>query len=261
MLSILIPSRMEVYLQKTIDSVFDNADGDVEVIAVLDGYWPNPPIKEDKRLTLIHYTEPVGQRSAVNRMASIAKGEFLMKLDAHCTLSKGFDVILTKNCPDNWTVVPRRYDLDVETWYKRDYSKCDYMYLTALDAEGGPLRAKRMERDRPERLIDSTMACQGSCFVMTKRRFEEIDGLNEENGSFGWLGCEIACKSWLSGGKLKVNKAAWYAHWQKGKKGHRFPIKREEIDKARDYAVDYWTNGRWPKQRHSLKWLQKKFNV
>ncbi len=259
MLSIVIPSRMEIYLQNTIDNIFDNAHGDIEVIVTLDGYWPNPAIKEDKRLTLIHFTEPIGQRQSVNRMVDIARGEYVMKLDAHCALNKGFDVILTKNCPDNWTVVPRKYDLDVETWTKRDYSKCDYMMLTPLDAEGGPLRAKKSKERKLDRIIDSTMACQGSCFLMTKERYYELDGLNEENGSFGWLGCEIACKSWLSGGKLKVNKAAWYAHWQKGRKGHRFPITRAEIDAARDYAVDYWVNNKWPKQKHSFQWLMKKF--
>ena len=260
MLSILIPSRMEVYLQKTIESVFQNAHGDIEVIALLDGYWPNPAIKEDKRLTLIHYTEPVGQRQAVNRMAAIAKGEYLMKLDAHCALSKGFDVILTKNCPDDWVVVPRKYDLEVKTWERRKNTKCDYMFLTRLDAEGGPLRAMAIKGRRTSStpLIDDTMACQGSCFVMTRKRFEKMNGLDEAHGSFGWLGCEIACKTWLNGGSLRVNKVAWYAHWQKGVKGHRFPIKKEEINAARDYAVIKWTNY---KGEHDLNWLFEKFNV
>jgi len=252
---------MEVYLQRTIDDILEKAHGEIEIIVTLDGYWPKPALKEDKRLTIVHFVEPIGQRQAVNRMAEIARGDYLMKLDAHCCLSLGFDVILTKNVNDNWTVVPRRYDLDTEKWDKKDHTKCDYMYLTALDAEGGPLRAKKRKgkETSPTPLIDSVMACQGSCFVMTRDRFFELGGLDEAHGSFGWLGCEIACKSWLSGGKLKVNKAAWYAHWQKGTKGHRFPIKREDIDFARDYAVDLWTNNRWPKQVKKFSWLMKKF--
>ena len=262
MLSILIPSRMEKYLQKTIDSVLDNATGEVEVIVVLDGYWPNPALKEDERVFLIHYVEPVGQRRAINVAANCAKGDYIMKLDAHCILGKGYDEILTSSCADDWVVVPRRYDLDTERWTRKGTSVCDYMFLTAIDADGGPLRAKRIkgktyQPDTPD--IDDIMACQGSCFVMKRERFREIDGLDEGHGSFGWLGCEIACKSWLSGGKLKVNKNTWYAHWQKGKKGHRYPIKREDIDFARDYAVDLWTNNKWPKQIHDFEWLMGKF--
>ena len=42
MLSVIIPSRNEVFLQQTIDDVLRNAVGEIEVIAVLDGYWPEP---------------------------------------------------------------------------------------------------------------------------------------------------------------------------------------------------------------------------
>jgi glycosyltransferase involved in cell wall biosynthesis len=264
MLSVLIAARLEKYLQKTIDSVLDNATGEIEVIIVLDGYWPNPALKEDKRIAIIHYEEPVGQRHAINIAAGVARGEYIMKLDAHCIVGKGYDEILTKDCEDDWVVVPRKYDLDAGTFCRRGYSVCDYMFLTKLDAEGGPLRAKQIKGrshipDSP--VIDDIMTGQGSCFVMKKKRFYELDELDEGHGGLGWLGCEIACKSWLSGGKLKVNKNTWYAHWQKGTKGHRFPLKREELHRARDYAVNLWTSGKWPKQRHDLKWLQKKFDI
>jgi len=255
---------MERFLQNTIDEVLNKAKGDVEVIAVLDGYWPNPAIKDEKRVTLVHFVKPIGQRQAVNRMVDIAKGDFIMKLDAHCSLGEGYDIILTESCEDDWVVVPRRYDLDTGTYCRRGYSLCDYMFLTTFDAEGGPLRAKSIKGrtvDNNAPMIDDTMACQGSCFLMKRKRFYEIDGLDEAHGSLGWLGCEISCKSWLSGGKLKVNKNTWYAHWQKGRKGHRFPLKREELNKARDYAVDFWTNNKWSKQVHELKWLFEKFNI
>lgn len=264
MLSVLIASRMEKYLQKTIDSVLSQTKGDVEIIVVLDGYWPNPALVDDKRVTIVHFVEPIGQRQAINRMVDIAKGEFIMKLDAHCIVGKGYDIILSKDCKDNWVVVPRKYDLDVGTFCRRGHSICDYMFLTPLDAKGGPLRAKSIKGRKVVSMtpqIDSVMACQGSCFFMRRKRFYEIDGLDEGHGSLGWLGCEISCKSWLSGGKLIVNKNTWYAHWQKGTKGHRFPLTREDLDKARDYAVDLWTNNKWPKQKRDLQWLQKKFNV
>lgn len=263
MLSVLIASRMETNLQKTIDSVLNQAKGEIEVIVVLDGYWPNPVIVDDKRVTIVHFAEPIGQRQAINRMVDIAKGDFIMKLDAHCAMGESYDTILTETCQDDWIVSPRHYDLDTGTWCRRGFSIRDYMFLTPVGAEGGALRAKGIKGklvDNDAPMIDDLMVCQGSCFVMKRDRFIAIDGLDEGHGSLGWLGCEIACKAWLSGGALKVNKNTWYAHWQKGTKGHRYPVNREDLKKAGEYAVDFWTNNRWPKQIHKFQWLIEKFN-
>ena len=38
--SVLIPARNEPYLVKTIEDVFQKAAGEIEVIAVLESYWP-----------------------------------------------------------------------------------------------------------------------------------------------------------------------------------------------------------------------------
>ena len=46
-LSIIIPSYYDPLLQKTIDSLLENAEGEIEIIAILDGYQPIVPIKED----------------------------------------------------------------------------------------------------------------------------------------------------------------------------------------------------------------------
>ena len=43
-LSVIIPCHKDPYLQKTIDSLLENATGEIEVIAVLDGYWADPPL-------------------------------------------------------------------------------------------------------------------------------------------------------------------------------------------------------------------------
>src|SRR4030043_173560 len=44
MTSIIIPARNEIYLQKTIENVLSNAEGDIEILAMLDGYVPEPQI-------------------------------------------------------------------------------------------------------------------------------------------------------------------------------------------------------------------------
>ena len=52
----------------------------------------------------------------MNEAARIAKGKYIMKLDAHCMLDDGWDEKLKANCEYDWTVIPRMYVLDGEKW-------------------------------------------------------------------------------------------------------------------------------------------------
>lgn len=116
MLSVIIPSRNEFLLSRTVESIFGAAKGEIEIIAVLDGCWDVPKVKDDPRLTLIHHNEPIGQRAAVNEAARLAKGKYILKTDAHSTFDEGFDVKLVENCEYDWTVIPRMYNLHAFDW-------------------------------------------------------------------------------------------------------------------------------------------------
>ena len=48
--SILIPSRNEMFLAKTIEDLLQNIRGKTEIIAVLDGQWRNPASMTTKTL-------------------------------------------------------------------------------------------------------------------------------------------------------------------------------------------------------------------
>jgi len=263
MLSVIIPARNEVYLERTIRSVLDAAEGDIEVIAILDGYIPDPQIDmKDNRVIFVHYPESIGQRQAINEGARRAKGEYIMKLDAHCNVDKGFDVKLAQDCEYEWTVIPRMYNLNHETWEPKLHKRTDYMYIGC--DEGRMLRAEYYNGKQPknDKVIDDIMCCMGPCFFMHKDRFWELGGMDEEHGGWGQMGVELACKAWLSGGELKVNKNTWFAHWFRGGGGPGFPypISGRDQEKARKYSRDLWMNDKWPMQRRGFQWLIDKFN-
>ena len=103
-LSVIIPGRNEEFLQKTIENVLENIQSDTEIIAICDGYWPDPPVLDHPRVIVVHHTDPIGQRAATNEGARISQAKFVMKLDAHCAVDKGFDAKLIKDCRRrNWT--------------------------------------------------------------------------------------------------------------------------------------------------------------
>ena len=115
-LSVIIPARNEIFLARTIQDVLDNSRADTEVIAICDGYWPDPPIVDNPRVTLVHHTESIGQRAATNEGARISQSRYIMKLDAHCALSEGFDVALMEDYQEGWTLVPAMYNLHAFDW-------------------------------------------------------------------------------------------------------------------------------------------------
>jgi len=277
-ISIIIPSCNEKYLQKTIDCINESAEGDIEIIVHLDVYWPDPPLKKDDRLTLLHSSKKIGMRPAVKAAMRIANGKYIMKCDAHCNFDKGFDVKLKKDYESGMLMIPRRYNINVDTW-GRARGPYDYLYLsyplTHDETYGVGFHGKKwrgehgddgsfwhLEKTRSHIPIDDIMTFQGSCFLAEKELLEKIGYPDCENyGYFGNEAQELGFKVWLSGGRVVINKNTWYAHLHKCKEngGRGFFINKKEKDKSTAYSAWCWLNNKWPGQIRDLKWLIDKF--
>ena len=270
MVSVLIPARNEIFLQKTIKDLLVKAKGQIEIIAVLEGYWPPfEEIVEDPRVIYLHHGAPKGMRTAINHAAQIAKGEFLMKSDAHCMYGEGFDEILKADMEENWIVIPRRHRLEPESWTLQEVHKppVDYEFLSSpagAGAKGSIWPERTLERmDKPEFLIDENMSFQGSCWFTTRSHY--IDRLKmmspEGYGEFVREAQELGLKTWLGGGKVMTNKKTWYAHLHKGKKyGRMYFLNQRDMIKGEQYCDDYWFNNRYPDAVHDLAWLIERFS-
>jgi len=219
MLSVIIPSYKDPLLHKTIDSLLDNAQGDIEIIAVLDGYWPKEKIRDDERVKVLHLGKNRGMRGAINAGVAISQGEFIMRTDEHCEFGKGFDVTLTSSCEPNWIVTARRYYLDPEKWEVMDIPPVDYEKLKVRDFGEGLKKFegvvwKRRAREKKDKMVDETMAMQGSMWVMSKKWWEQTIGEldTKHYGTMYQDSHEMVFKTWKAGGKLMVNKKTWFAH-------------------------------------------------
>lgn len=213
--SCVIPSYKDPLLNKTIESLLVNSElGDqLEVIAVFDGYWGTPI--QDPRVRYIHLGKNRGMRKAINAGVAIAKGEFLMRTDEHCSFGKGYDRILAETCEPNWIVTPRRFFLDPVKWEIMDKPPVDYMKLKIVNVSPTVRKFSGVEAKGDDtQMIQESQAMQGSCWFMPHKWWDDVIGevQTEGYGPHYQDSHEMVFKTWKAGGKLMVNKNTWHAH-------------------------------------------------
>jgi hypothetical protein len=294
-----------MFLPQTINNILANREADTEILAVLDGeeqpHFSRRDLRqweESNRVVLLRCKEPIGQRGSVNLAARHSQAKFVMKLDAHSAVDKGFDVKLIADYEPDWTVIPRMYNLKAFEWKclacgDRTYqgpkpekcTKCGasqgfemvILWQARIGERGKCTDFARFDNTlhfqywshygkRPEAKWDiaDVMSSVGACFFMSRERFFELEGMDEGHGVWGQFGVEISCKSWLSGGRQVVNKKTWFSHMFRTKQGNGwgFPyhISGNQQDRAREYSRDIWFNNRWAKQQLPLRWIVDKFS-
>jgi len=273
LLSIIIPSRNERYLQATIDGLLANALGEVEIIPVIEGQTMHPTgsSRPDPRVKPVVHAEPQGMRPAINAGAAAANGEYLMKCDAHCIFAPGYDLELKASCADGELVVPTRHSIDAEAWAPK-LRFFNYAYLTypwTPTQYGIGLHAKTFDWDDNKRVnharahlrVDEIMSFQGSCWLMRRETFmRRLNPLDHENYYFYQEAQEIGFKIWLSGGRCLVNKNTWYAHLHKASTtGRGFYLSLHKKRRSEAYAAEYWTGDKWPQATRTFAWLVEHF--
>ena len=284
-LSLLIPARNEEYVGRTVQDILEHAEGDTDIIVVLDGYTkPIPDIPVDPRVKIIKNETAIGQRAATNQAARLSSAKYFLKIDAHCSFSQGFDRLMLEDMAEDITLVPVLLNLRPYRWlcpkgHIQDHSnkkpeKCwcgitelhkediwetiplpvtsSFVFDTNLVFQYAPIQS-------PE-VITETMAIQGSGWMVSAKKYWELSLSEEHFGSWGMQGVEIACKTWLSGGRVLNTKKAYMGHWFRQE--DEFPYQRDmkQVDHAHEYSKKLFLEGTWPLAKKKLEWLVKKFN-
>lgn len=300
-LSILIPANKEQFLAKTIQDILENIEAETEIIAVLDSEWADPSIDQHERVTVIYVPKVIGQRAATNLACRIAKGKYVAKVDAHCAFDKGFDRKMLEGFQkmgDNVTMVPVMRNLHVFNWkchhcgfkqyqgakpefcqqcHRNNKIKMQMVwrprpgthnYSYAFDSQPHFQYFKEY-RETPEfkKMKEETggytesMSLQGSFFMCTKEKYWELNLSDEKAGSWGNQGIEVACKTWLSGGRVIANHNTWYAHLFRTQDGFSFPYGQswDAVQKTKDKIWEFFFSGKFKQQIHPVSWLVEKF--
>ena len=275
LLTVVIPSADPRFLRQTVDDLYRNAAGPLQVIVSADGYDPQLPAR-DGLTVLVH--ERLGMRGALNAARGLVDGDWYMKCDEHCLFSPGFDEQLKADCDQNWVMIPRRYSLDADNWCIEDNPKGprDQHYLScpvwsireksdySMHGLEWPERTRQLLRSPgalTEDSVQPTMSWQGSCYFMSRRHYDWLGPLEEKNwGSFAAEPQVVGLMTQLGGGQLMVNKRAYYAHLHKGRKyGRGYRPNKTEISAGHEFNAWYWMTGQWGGAVRSLESLVAEF--
>ena len=268
--SVIIAGRNEKYFQQTVDSVLESAVGDVEVIAIVDEEeWAGPAERGDKfartglkssdpRVRIIRLEKAIGQRAAYNLGVRESTGQYVMKIDAHALLSKGFDEELKKCCGPQDLVLPEMRRLDVRRWEPKKGGETVHMYFGLdLYCHYWRERTKANTEDYPE-----VMTGQGSCWFCSREWNDHIGLLDEGVGSWGNVGIELSLRTWLCGGRQICCTKVWQAHYfRKDDGGFPYSLTGRDVAKAHRYTREnyYFNDAAFENQTRPFRWLIEKF--
>ncbi len=247
-LSCVIPSYKDPILHKIIDDILLKSElgNELEIIVVLDNYWPITPIKNDPHIKIVHLGSNRGMRGAINAGVAVSTGEYIMRADEHCMFGQGFDRIITSQMKDNWIVTATRYYLDPIEWKVMDIPPVNYEKLVI---QGGVKFAGQRwptrDAERKDIAIDETMAMQGSFWIMKRSWWDKVIGELQTEG-YGPLiqdSHEMIFKTWKAGGKMMLNKNTWYAHKHRSfarTHNNGSPENPANCDAGYAYALSVW---------------------
>lgn len=295
-LSVVIPSRNEEFAARTVEDIMKNKRGRTEVIVVLDGQWAEPQIADHPDVRLVYLPESIGQRAATNLGVRLSRAKYIAKCDAHTAYEEGFDLKLMEGMQDDWTVVPVMRNLHAFSWVCDDCGHETYQgpvpegcansqcagqkyafhkeikwigksspqstaYLFNRNLQFWYFNELKKRQNREGGPWVETMSLQGSFFMLTRKKYWELNICDETWGSWGQQGTEVSLKTWLSGGRVVCRTDTWYAHMFRTQHGFSFPYPMSGKDqrKAREISKDLFLNNKWPLQVRPLSWVLDRF--
>jgi hypothetical protein len=259
LVSVIITSRNEELLNRTIKNVQANAKGSIEFIIGLDGeseveYLPvdgvefdNNGVIKQPNVIVLKYNEGVGRRVLINRASRLANGEFMLHIDAHCTMSTGWDTQLKADCGERDVLVCRLFSIakDMSRKSNRVYE------FGSISPEFKTNWWTQYRRRIGNTRLAETMSFQGCGWFLRSDYWRKLGGFMEGLTHWGYNGSELACLIWLHEkypGKILLHRDVYCGHYFRKKFPYKFSWRRQ---------VNVLTLKR--RYGHKLKWLANKF--
>jgi len=227
--SVIIPTGANEKLEninRTVESVISNAHSEVEILILADGWVPEGVYKRAK--VSLSDTN-LGERKTVNRGFKEARGDYVLRIDSHCSMSKGWDKILLNQYKEDTISLCIIDAIDELTWgsLKHNYSfvyvnpSCEekwwgeYEQNKKLFTE--PLTSLKELLTKPivslkELFMRPSMSLTGCGWFCSKKFFLDKLQFDEDLSKWGCIGPEMTAKIERAGSSIILNKNVRCGH-------------------------------------------------
>lgn len=208
-------------------------------------------IRQLKIVKVVRQAERKGLITARLLGASIAQGEVLTFLDAHCECFHGWlEPLLARIVEEPTAVVSPEIpsiNLDTFSFFKpssssRAFNRGNFDWGLTFGWEPIPEDAQKLRKDETYPVKTPTFA--GGLFSISKKYFEHIGTYDDKMEIWGGENVEMSFRVWLCGGQLEIIPCSVVGHVFRTKSPHTFPkgtsvITRNQVRLAEVWMGDY----------------------
>ncbi|XP_009703248.1 PREDICTED: polypeptide N-acetylgalactosaminyltransferase 6, partial [Cariama cristata] len=183
--------------------------------------------------------------------ASVASGEVLTFLDAHCECFHGWlEPLLSRIAQEPTAVVsPDIATIDLNTFEfskpvqnGKQHSRGNFDWSLTFGWEVVPPRERQRRKDETFPIKSPTFA--GGLFAISRSYFEHIGSYDDQMEIWGGENVEMSFRVWQCGGQVEIIPCSVVGHVFRSKSPHTFPkgtqvISRNQVRLAEVWMDDY----------------------
>ncbi|KAF7660119.1 hypothetical protein LDENG_00287790 [Lucifuga dentata] len=204
-------------------------------------------VQQLKIVRVVRQLERKGLITARLLGASLAQGEILTFLDAHCECFHGWlEPLLARIVEEPTAVVsPEITTIDLTSFQfnkpvatNRAYNRGNFDWSLTFGWEAIPDDAKKKRKD--ETYPVKTPAFAGGLFSISKKYFEHIGTYDDKMEIWGGENVEMSLRVWQCGGQLEIIPCSVVGHVFRTKSPHTFPKGTEVITRNLVRLAEVW---------------------
>ncbi|XP_035266058.1 polypeptide N-acetylgalactosaminyltransferase 3 [Anguilla anguilla] len=229
-----------IFLKEII--LVDDASADEALKDELDNY-----LRQLHVVRVVRQRERKGLITARLLGASVATGDILAFLDAHCECFQGWLEPLLARIAENSTAVvsPDITTIDLNTFefmkpspYGQNHNRGNFDWGLSFGWESLPDHEKHRRRDETYPIKTPTFA--GGLFAISKEYFYRIGSYDEEMEIWGGENIEMSFRVWQCGGQLEILPCSVVGHVFRTKSPHTFPKGTQVIARNQVRLAEVW---------------------
>ncbi|KAG5283251.1 hypothetical protein AALO_G00040050 [Alosa alosa] len=256
--SVIIVFHNEAWstLLRTVYSVLHSSPAIfLKEIILVDDASEDERLKEDldeylKRLHIVHVVRQLERKGLITARllgASVATGDVLTFLDAHCECFHGWLEPLLARIAENYTAVvsPDITTIHLDTFefvkpspYGQNHNRGNFDWGLSFGWETLPDHEKQRRKDETYPIRTPTFA--GGLFSISKDYFYHIGSYDEEMEIWGGENIEMSFRVWQCGGQLEIIPCSIVGHVFRTKSPHTFPKGTQVIARNQVRLAEVW---------------------